>query len=322
MGDIQPIRWPGKRSSKPAPGGVAVSAHTRSGMTKTDTNTRQPPETPAEAVTWAQATAAWAQELRAAGSSPGTIDVRLTHLRRLARICPTPFVVGRPALIAFMAARHWSPEYRRSIRSSIRGFYGWAHSEGMIPATEANPYAENPAAKLPKVRVPIAEPRPAPDDAIRIALAKADERQTFMLLLGAVAGERRAEIASVHTRDLDGNDLRIHGKGGRQRVVPLTPALARRIRQQPDGWLFPNGAGGHLTSAHIGVLLRRILPKGVTPHMLRHAAATALADEGLSILELRKFLGHASAVTTQRYVFIRDQRLRAAAETAAARFIA
>lgn len=262
--------------------------------------------------TWGGATSEWLKELRAAGDSEGTITVRQTHLRRFARGVPAPFEATRDDLITFLAVDRWSPEYRRSIRSTLTGFYGWAHREGHVQ--------ENPAARLPKVRVPMAEPRPAPDEAIRATLRRADDRQTFMLLLGAVGGLRRKEIASVHSRDLEDEELRIRGKGGRERVVALPPALARRIRQQGPGWLFPNGQGGHLTSAHVGVLLRRILPAGVTPHMLRHAAASALHDEGLDLFELRRFLGHSSVATTQRYVYIRDARVAAATVRAGARF--
>lgn len=264
--------------------------------------------------TWETAVPAWLEELRAGGDSEGTIHLRITHLRWWARICPTPWAATRPALIAFLGCERWAPETRRSVRSSLRGFYGWAYIEGHIDT--------NPALRLPTVRIPMAEPRPAPDEAIRIALTKADDRQTFMLLLGACGGLRRKEIACVHSRHLEGDDLRVRGKGGRERVIALPPALARRIRAQGAGWLFPNGFNGHLTSAHVGVLLRRILPTAITPHMLRHAAASALHDEGLTMYELRRFLGHASIATTQRYVYIRDQRIAAATRAAARRFVA
>lgn len=264
--------------------------------------------------TWETALPAWLEELRAANTSEGTIDLRITHLTWWARLCPSPWAATRPALVAFMACDRWAPETRRSVRSTLRGFYGWAAREGHIE--------QNPALRLPKVRVPIAEARPAPDDAIREALTRADHRQMLMMLLGATGGMRRKEIASVHTRNLEGDDLRVYGKGGRVRVVPLPAALARMIRAQPEGWLFPNGHGGHLSSAHVGVLLRRILPPGITPHMLRHAAASALHDEGLTMFELRRFLGHASVATTQRYVYVRDQRIAAATRAAARRFVA
>ena len=261
--------------------------------------------------TWASATQKWRTELIASGVSRGTIELRLSHLRRWQRVCPHPWSATRDSLLAFLSATHWAPEYRRSVRSTFRVFYGWAYKERLIGV--------NPADDLPKVRVPVSEPRPAPDDAIRQALKKADNRQALMLLLAAACGLRRAEVAAVHTGDLSDGLLRVKGKGGRTRVVAVPPNLGRMISACPDGWLFPNGAGSHYTSAHVGVLLRRILPCGVTPHMLRHAAASALHDQGLDYFELRRFLGHASISTTQRYVFIHDRRLQAATIAAAAR---
>jgi integrase/recombinase XerC len=198
--------------------------------------------------------------------------------------------------VAYLAHDGWAPEYRRSVRSTFATFYRWLNAEGAID--------QNPGERLPRVRVPMGQARPASDDDVRTTLTRADERQRRMLLLGVIGALRRHEIAKVHTDDVDGwGDLRVVGKGGKVRTVHITQALAREIKRQPRGWLFPNGHGGHLTSAHVGVLLRRILPTGVTPHMLRHNAASAWHDAGLSILDLMEALGHASAATTQRYVF-------------------
>jgi integrase len=263
--------------------------------------------------TWETATRAWLSELRAAGASEGTIELRTAHIRWWARVCRSPWSANRPALVAFMGRETWSPETRRSVRSSLRSFYGWAHLEGHIE--------QNPAARLPKVRVPIAEPRPADDDIIRDVIRRARRRELLLLYLMAEGALRRAEAARVHTRDLESGDtLRVHGKGGRVRVIPLTRQLHRALRDCPTGWIFPNGLGGHLTPAHVGVLLRRILPEGTTPHMLRHAAASALAeDPSVNMFDIRDFLGHASVATSQRYVRVRNARLAAAARSAASR---
>lgn len=266
--------------------------------------------------TWITATRAWTNELRAAGASPGTIQTRLSHLRRWSRLCPNPWSATRPALVAWLATERWSPEYRRSIRSTMQGFYGWATREHHIE--------DDPAARLPKVRVPIAEPRPADRGVIRDSMRRASRRQLLLILLMATGALRRAEAAAVHTRNLESNHtLRIYGKGGRQRVVALDPGLWRGLRDCDPGWVFPNGKGGHLSSAHVGVLLRRILPKGTTPHMLRHYAASELADdESVNLFDVRDFLGHASVATTQRYVRVRNKRLAVAARAAASRLSA
>ena len=266
--------------------------------------------------TWSSAIAGYRAEMLASNASPGTIEVRLYHLRCWARLCPDPAAATRPALVAYLARDGWAPEYRRSIRTSLSTFYRWLSAEGAID--------ENPAGRLPRVRVPMGQARPAPDDQVRQTLNRADDRQRRMLLLGVLGALRRHEIAKVHTDDVDEftGDVRVVGKGGKVRTVHITTGLARDIKRQPRGWLFPNGHGGHLTSAHVGVVLRRILPVGVTPHMLRHNAASAWHDEGLSIFDLMEVLGHASAATTQRYVFVRPRRAAAAASAAARRFVA
>lgn len=88
-------------------------------------------------------------------------------------------------------------------------------------------------------------------------------------VLGAHTEIRRAEIAAVHTKDLicdpDGWSLVMHGKGSQEHIEPLLPEFAAIIRKAQPGWVFPNGMGGHLTPAHVGVL---------------HAAAQAAGRRG------------------------------------------
>ena len=137
-----------------------------------------------------------------------------------------------------------------------------------------------------------------------------------MILLAAVDGMRRGEISRVHTDDLGrDNRLLVHGKGGRTRRVPLPPELADRIRAADPGWLFPSPVrpGRPIEPATAGKWIRYTLPPGVTPHMLRHSAASSMhLDHDLPLLELRKLLGHASVATTQIYTATSDARTAAA----------
>lgn len=248
---------------------------------------------------WERAIVAWKVELRAAGRPSTSLRVLIRYVRGISYAVASPELVTRADLLAFLSREDWSPETRKSARTSLRAFFGWAHAEGLIPS--------NPAERLPEVRVPHAEPRPADDAAIEAALAAASDRVRLMLLLGAVAGLRRSEIAQVHTGDLRGDALLVHGKGGKERTVDLPPALAGLLRSLPAGWAFP-GPAGHMSPEHVGKLVTRSLPRGTTPHMLRHAAASALHEDGVSLLELRAFLGHTSVATTQRYVRVRSTR--------------
>jgi integrase len=261
-------------------------------------------------MTWGEATSRWVKELRAGDISEGTITTRRSHLRRWARVCKHPTSATRDALIEWLAAGVWAPETKRSARQSLMSFYRFMHEAGLMD--------ENPAAKLPRVRVPPACARPAPEDAIRAAIERASPRVRMMIMLGAIAGLRRAEIAQVHTDDLEGDDLTVLGKGGKVRVLSLPPLLARAIRAYPPGYLFPGRyqhAHTHLTGAYCGKLVKRALRGRYTTHQLRHACATELHAQGLPLLELRDHLGHASVATTQIYVRVR--RVRAQQEMSA-----
>ncbi len=260
--------------------------------------------------------AAWRVELTAAGIAIGTMNLRRHYLQRFARLCPDPLEANRDLIIAWLARPNWSPETRKSARASVTTFYGWAYRTGRI--------AVNPAADLPRIFVPPPDPRPAADEDVQAALRGASERVRLAILLEAVGGLRRAEVARTHRDDLRGSWLVVHGKGGRSRTVYLPKTIADEHRARtarfPHGWCFPNGKGGHLTPGHIGKLVSMRLPAGVTPHQLRHAAATELHDRGATTLDLRVFLGHAKVSTTQAYVAIRPHRVAALTDAAALRF--
>lgn len=266
-------------------------------------------------LTWPETLPAWRNELTAAGTAPTTIRLYQSYLRRWARICRHPGSATHEALTAWTAAQRWSPETRKSARTALTSYYAWAHRRGLLE--------QNPTLELPAIRIPEPEPRPATDEDVRAALRRATPKVRMMIQLGAIDGLRREEIARVHTADVDLDDvLTVHGKGGRTRRVPLPPGLAAAIRAMPPGWLFPSSArpGRPVTAGCAGKWLRYVLPAGVTPHMLRHAAATAMhEDEDLSLLEIRKLLGHSSVSTTQRYVAVRDVRTRAAVSSRAGR---
>ncbi len=260
---------------------------------------------------------AWRVELMAAGIAVGTYNLRRHYLRRFAATCPSPADATRELLLAWLARETWSPETRKSARQSLVTFYAWAHRTGRLPG-------DNPARDLPRVHVPPPDPRPAADDDVRAALRGASERDWLAVLLEAVGGLRRAEVAQTHAADLRGNWLTVRGKGGRQRTVYLPEQVAsvyrRRGREFPNGWIFPNGRGGPMLPDSIGRRVTKRLPEGVTPHQLRHLAASELHDRGATTLEIRAFLGHASVATTQRYVAIRPHRVAALSDVAVRRF--
>jgi integrase len=263
---------------------------------------------------WGTALGEYTAWMRAAGRPESTIYQRTYHVRRFARETRLePFAVTLDELVHYLGGHDWSNATRHSARSALRGFYEWATLAGHVEAS--------PAARLPKVRVPAGKPRPAHDDALEAALRRADERTRLMLNLAAGAGLRCGEVARVHTddleQDLDGWSLRVRGKGGRVRVVPLTRALALALRSIPNGYAFPGQDDGHLSAAYVSKLMSRALPAGVTAHMLRHRfASRAYVGSGRDIRAVQELLGHASVATTQVYTAVPRGALRAGVEAA------
>jgi integrase len=255
---------------------------------------------------WAEAITEWSTWLRAAHRPETSIYLRTYHLRRLAVDHPDPFQVELADLIGWLARPGWAAETCRSYRTSIRGFYSWAHSVGRI--------AVNPAIGLPAITVPRGTPRPAPEPVYTAAVAGADARVALMLRLARQQGLRRGEIARVHAHDVQpdllGWSLRVHGKGGVVRMVPLLDELAEMLRSRA-GFVFPGRIGGHLSPHYVGKLISAALGPGWTAHPLRHAFATrAHAASGHDLRVVQELLGHASIATTQRYVAVDEQAKR------------
>lgn len=144
-----------------------------------------------------------------------------------------------------------------------------------------------------------------------------------MLRLAAEAGLRRGEVARLESsdliEDLVGYSLRVVGKGERVRIVPLKDDLAREVRLSVrDGraYLFPGKDNGHLSPGYVGKIISRLLPEGCTMHALRHRFATRVHNATGDLLTTQQLLGHASPATTQLYVLIAQDRLRAAINAA------
>ncbi|CAH2600476.1 Tyrosine recombinase XerC [Rhodovastum atsumiense] len=195
---------------------------------------------------------------------------------------------------------------------------------------------ENPRLRLletPKARRPL--PRPlAPPQARAVAEEIGEEtddiaqqaRDTALFTLLYGCGLRISEALALDVRDapLPGSEamLRILGKGAKERLVPVLPAvrvamaewLRRHPAPSPDAPLFVGARGGRLAA---GVAQRRMrqfrahrgLPDHATPHALRHSFATHLLAAGADLRAIQELLGHASLSTTQRYTEVDAAKL-------------
>lgn len=263
---------------------------------------------------WGAAIHGWTVFLRAAGRAETTIETRISHIGHLGRAMRCgPWEVTGADLLAWTGGQTWARETRRSVRASVRGFYRWGMEAGLI--------SEDPSTVLPAVTPGAPRPRPAPDEVYRRALAEADPRTRLILRLAGEAGLRRAEIAVIHSEDLQedlvGWSLMVHGKGAKVRVVPLPTHLGLELVHAGPGWVFPGEAGGHLSPRWVGKLAARALPDGWTLHTLRHRFATAAYSVERDLLAVQQLLGHSSPATTQRYVAVDPGRLRRAMAGAA-----
>jgi integrase/recombinase XerC len=258
-------------------------------------------------VGWSGALGAYRIAQQAAGRSAGTIRLHQHYLRRLAERHRSPWTLRMSDLQAFLAVPSWRPETRKSARAAVCGFYRWAYGAGWVE--------HDPALGLPSVRVPAAVPRPTPEHLVA-QLVRRDDRLGFMAMLAAYGGLRAGEVARVHASDLVADTLLVHGKGGKTRAVPIVfPPLLERLRDV-EGWAFPNGLGGHLSPGHVSRLLSRAMPAGWTAHTLRHRMATQAYAGTRDLLAVGAVLGHSRPETTQRYVRMPDDALRAAVRAA------
>lgn len=232
------------------------------------------------------------------------------YLRLIRTAAPCPALVTREALDAKLARACWAPETRRSARSVARGFFRWCVAVEIMP--------RDPAKALPPIKVPPGCARPAADTIIHDALGSASERERLMIRFGAYCGLRACEIARVDgKKDWDGEQLLVHGKGAKLRMVPVVDPVLVMALNRADGYLFP-GPNGHLSAGHVSVLLSRALPGGVTGHMLRHRFATVAYQATGDLLAVGAIMGHSKPETTKRYVQLPSDSLLAVMRGAAA----
>lgn len=154
---------------------------------------------------------AFREHLVAGGRASGTVNVRISHIRRCLAFIGKPLWAVKPSDIErWLAAGEWGPAARKSARTSVRVFFAWAVREGLI---ESNPAAA--IIPVPQVR---AVPRPCPDALISDAMAVASPRVRLAIEIMATCGLQRDECARVRASDVEpvgqGWVLRVQGKGG------------------------------------------------------------------------------------------------------------
>lgn len=259
---------------------------------------------------WVAPVDEWQSALKAAQLSPNTIKTRVDRFRQFARWYEAgPAECTTKTLMEYSAAHEWSCETRRSVHATLQSFFRWFHGAG---------YADiDISAGLPKVKPSSPKPRPAPDSAVRSGLENGGNREYFILSLAAYVGLRREEIVKVHSKDIIedilGYSLRVHGKGNKERIVPLPELLARQVIAEcarNAGYLLPGNIDGHMSARYAGKLATRCLPGDITLHMLRHRFGTVAYNRSKDIAAVQDILGHTNPATTRRYIAVENSRLR------------
>ena len=231
------------------------------------------------------------------------------------------------AYFARLGERGLAPATAARRRASVRGFYRYlARRHGV----------DNPALKLitaPRAKTPLpkalvqADARAITDDIAEMAdTAALQARDTALFTLLYGCGLRIAEALALNVRDAPtpGGEamLRVVGKGSKERIVPVLPAVREAIAvwlrlhpdRQPASPLFLGARGKRLDAAVAQKVLRDFrrlngLPEHATPHALRHSFATHLLAGGADLRSIQDLLGHASLSTTQRYTSVDEARL-------------
>ncbi len=229
----------------------------------------------------------------------------------------------RDDLRAFLAARFGGNSAATLARKqcALRAYYAYRVRMGFL--------ADSPARRLAFPRRRVSLPNVVSvDDCFAILEAPSQktaaglrDRCALELLYGA--GLRVSELVALDLPDLDGEVVRVRGKGGKQREVPIVAKarlaldawLARRHELRPSSAaLFVNRRGGRLTTRSIARSLDRYAlvagaRRHVHPHALRHSFATHLRDMGADLRGIQELLGHSSLSTTQRYTHVSSERL-------------
>jgi integrase/recombinase XerC len=236
------------------------------------------------------------------------------------------------AYLARVATKGAGNATRAKKLSAIRSFYRYLRLRHDI-ANEAPTLILMPRSRKPLPRALTAPDARAVvealgDTAVSQALAARDNA-VMALLYGA--GLRINEALSLDWRDLPPPDapLRVRGKGGKQRIVPLLAAVraaladwgAHHPAPAPDAPLFLGARGARLNAGVVQKRLRAFrrangLPEHATPHALRHSFATHLLAAGADLRAIQELLGHASLSTTQRYTAVDTAQLMAVWQTA------
>ncbi|MBI1385339.1 MAG: tyrosine recombinase [Rhizobiales bacterium] len=286
------------------------------------------------------------------GASPNTLAAYRRdledHFTFLERAGATPLTADQRLLRGYLAgldAEGLAPATRARKLSVMRQLYSHLVAEERIDDDPtfgiAGPKRQRPLPRTLSVNEVDGLLAAAAERVRRAASAEPSARLSALRLRALLetlyaTGLRVTELVTLTRRavERDMRVLTVRGKGGRERIVPLTEFAREAIQAYLEvvdaagtgesasalltsGYLFASrGAEGHLTRQHVAQELKDLAaeaglaPDRVSPHVLRHAFASHLLDRGADLRAVQQLLGHADITTTQIYTHVLEERLK------------
>lgn len=243
----------------------------------------------------------------------------------------SPDQVGRKALrryLAYLTSRTYAKRTIARKASALRRWFGWLRRTGAIEQDpSAGLSAPSGTGRLPRVlkddELDALLDRPVAVAAEDDPAVRSRDQAVLELLYGS--GLRVAELCGLRPDDLDlaRGLVRVWGKGGKQRQVPMSEPATDAVRdwlarsrahlatsETPADAVFLNRRGRRLTPRDVRRLIDHRAVAPTHPHALRHTFATHLLDGGADLRAVQELLGHADLATTQLYTHVSKERLR------------
>ena len=285
---------------------------------------------------WVAALGTWERWLVACSAAPKTRRAYLTDLTQLAEwagahdLGPEDLDHKRIRLFAGVLSERGASKATVARKlASVRSFYRHLVDRGELEASPADLVA-TPKRDNYLPRVLKQDEMSALLDSIP-ASTPLELRDRAMFEVVYATGLRAEEVTTLETgdADFDAEELRVHGKGGRERIVPVGEQAGRALgaylergrplleRQGETGEraIFLSKSGRRLSTADVRRRLRAWTRRagtasGATPHTLRHSFATHLLEGGADLRTIQELLGHATISTTQTYTRVESRRLK------------